>query len=176
MKSHRAFFVALCTLIGSCTPLAHAKPVGTLTCTGSTGQVKFNISYFTFGITAPTDIGSGSSGAGAGKVTFQPLEIHAALSTFSTLAVPASNGENFQTCNLTSTFNDGSQTQFEFKLVLISSLTAAASMPAQPNEPARYTDVKFAYGAVEVKSSSGADDGGTGGIPPGWNVIQNQNQ
>jgi len=160
--------LALC-----CPSIALARPVGTLSCTGSTSQVKFNVSYFDFGLTNPADSGSQSSGAGAGKVTFKPLEVHAALSTFASLAEAAANGTAFQSCTLTTTFNDGSQTEFEFRLLLISSLTAEASMPAQANEPARFTDVQFQYGAVEVKTTGGSDDGGTGPAS-GWNVITNQ--
>lgn len=154
MKISRGIFVALCVLAVFAASVAHAKPVGTLACTSSTGQVKFNVSYFTFGLETPLNIGSQSSGAGAGKVTFQAFEVHAALSTFSSLIEAASSGTAFQTCMLRTTFGDGSQADFEFKLIAISSLTAAASMPAQPGEPARYTDVKFEYGAVEVKSTS----------------------
>jgi hypothetical protein len=176
LKNCRGIFVALCALALSAASVAHAKPVGTLSCTSSTGQVKFNVSYFTFGVETPLNIGSQSSGAGAGKVTFQPLEVHAALSTFASLVEPAASGKAFQNCILRTTFNDGSEAEFEFKLIAIETLTASASMPAQPNEPARYTDVKFEYGQVEVRSVTGIDDGGTGSIiQGGWNQVQNQN-
>ena len=175
MKTVRGFAFA-CALLLSAASVASARPVGTLACTGSTGQIKFNVSFFTFGVEDPLNIGSQSSGAGAGKVTFQPLEVHAALSTFASLVGPATEGKDFQSCILTTAFGDGAQSEFEFKLVVISSLAAAASSPAQQGEPARYTDVKFEYGAVEVKSSGSGDDGGVSNIPPGWNRVQNQQQ
>ncbi len=165
----------LLVLALSCSSLALAKPVGTLSCTGSNSQVKFNVSYFDFGLTSPSDGGSQSGGAGAGKVTFKPLEVHAALSTFASLTEAAASGTAFQSCILTTSFNDGSQTQFEFRLAVISSLTAISSMPAQENEPARYTDVQFQYGAIEVKTNSGLDDGGTTPLPSGWNPGKNRN-
>lgn len=177
MKRLGIVSAAVCALTLSASS-AYAKPVGTLTCTSSSaGQVKFNVSYFNFGVQSAQNIGSQSSGAGAGKVTFHPLEVHASLSTFPSLMTPAASGSIFQSCLLDTTLNDGSQDEFEFKLVAIASLTAVASMPVQPNEPARYTDVNFEYGAIEVRSVSGSDDGGTGSpTGAGWNQVTNQNQ
>jgi len=177
MKRLGSFSVVVCALaIASAS--AYARPVGTLTCnSSSSGQLKFNVSFFNFGVQNTLDIGSQSSGAGAGKVTFQPLEVHASLSTFASLISPAANGSAFQTCLLNTTLSDGSQTEFEFKLVAIKSLNAVASMPAQANEPARYTDVNFEYGAIEVRSAGSGDDGGTGTTTTGgWNQVTNQNQ
>jgi hypothetical protein len=174
MKSRTAFFAGMCTLLLCLPSLAHAKTVGTLTCTASTGQVKFNVSFFTFGLVQTLNIGSQSSGAGAGKATFQPLEVHAALSTFSSLVEAAGAGTAFENCILTTSFNDGSTTEFEFKLVAIKQLTVVASMQAQTNEPAHYTDMQFEFGAVQVKNANGSDDGGTGTLPPGWDITTNQ--
>lgn len=176
MKCLGAFSLAVCALALSASA-AYARPVGTLTCTGSSGQLRFNVSYFNFGLQNALNIGSQSSGAGAGKVTFQPLEVHASLSTFSSLMSQAANGTPLQSCVLNTTVSDGSQAEFEFKLVVIASLNAVASMPAQSNEPARYTDVNFEYGAIEVRSSGSSDDGGTGSsTSSGWNQVTNQNQ
>jgi hypothetical protein len=177
MLSRRPLQAGVCALAACLSSLAFAKPVGTLTCASSAGQIKFNVSYFTFGLTQPLNIGSQSSGAGAGKVTFQPLEVHAALSTFGSLVDSASTGAAFQTCVLATKLGDGTQAEFEFKLVAIASLTASASRFPDREDTARYTDVQFEYGAVEVKSSGSEDDGGTGTtLPPGWNITTNQNQ
>jgi hypothetical protein len=177
MKLLGSFSAAVCALALS-SSLAYAKPVGTLTCSSSSaGQLKFNVSYFNFGVQNALDIGSQSSGAGAGKITFSPLEVHASLSTFASLMAPAASGATFQSCILNTTLSDGSRAEFEFKLLAIKSLDAVASMPAQANEPARYTDVNFIYGAIEVRSPGSADDGGTGAPNTGgWNQVTNQNQ
>jgi len=175
LKKHGLLALGIGAFALFCSSIASAKSVGTLSCTGSTSQIKFNVSFFDFGISAATDIGSQSGGAGAGKVTFKPLEVHAALSTFASLAEAAASGTAFQSCTLTTAFNDGSQTQFEFRPIVISSLTAVASMPAQEDEPARYTDVQFEYGAIQVKTNSGLDDGGTTPAPAGWNRLHNEN-
>jgi hypothetical protein len=177
MKRLGSFSIVACAL-ALASSAAYAKPVGTLTCSSSSsGQLKFNVSFFNFGLDNTLNIGSQSSGAGSGKVTFSPLEVHASLSTFATLMSAAANGSAFQSCLLNTTLSDGSQTEFEFKLVAIKSLNAVASMPAQANEPARYTDVNFEYGAIEVRSPGSADDGGTGTTTTGgWNIVTNQNQ
>lgn len=178
MKSRNAVLAGVCALALSAGPLAHAKPVGSFSCTGSSNAVSFNVSYFTFGLDQTLNIGSQSGGAGAGKVTFQPLELHAALTAFQPLVLPTAQGQPFDTCALVLNERDGSSTEFDFKLVAISSLTVEASSSAQDGNPAKYTEIKMAYGAVKVKSSGGADDGGTGGtLPPsGWNVVTNQQE
>jgi len=173
LKKTLYFALTLGALALCCSSFAFAKPVGTLSCTGANSQVKFNVSYFDFGLSTPTT-GSQSSGAGAGKVTFKPLEVHAALSAFSSLVDAAASGSSFQSCVLTTTFNDGSRAEFEFRLLLIASLTAQASMAAHGNEAERFTDVQFEYGAVEVKASNAIDDGGTTS-QSGWNDITNKN-
>jgi hypothetical protein len=176
MKSLGAFTIGACALALCASPLASAKPVGTLSCTAAkTGQFKFNISAFSFGAEVPVNIGSSGSGAGAGKVTLKPLEVHAALATFGSLLIPATDAEDISTCTLTTSFGDGSQTEFEFKNLVISSITAQASMPAQANEPSRYTDVIFVYESVLVKTTTSADDGGSTPAA-GWNVTANQRQ
>ncbi|MGB6193614.1 MAG: type VI secretion system tube protein Hcp [Terracidiphilus sp.] len=174
MKSRSSLLAAITTFALSAGSMASAKPVGSLSCTGSSSSVQFNVSYFTFGLTQSLNIGSQSGGAGAGKVTFQPLEVHAALTAFQPLVLPTAQGQHFQSCSLIVSDRDGSTTEFDFNEVAIESLTVAASSSAENGNPARYTDIQFEYGAVKVKSSGGADDGGTGGTPPaGWNQITN---
>ncbi len=174
LRSRSAFLAGACAVALSAGSLAYAKPVGSLSCTGSSSSVQFNVSYFTFGIEQTLNIGSQSSGAGAGKATFQPLEVHAALSAFQPLVLPTAEGQAFQSCALTVTQKDGTTTEFDFNLVAIKSLTVAASSSAEGGNPAQYTDVQFEFGAVKVKSSGGNDDGGTGGTPPvGWNITTN---
>jgi Type VI secretion system effector, Hcp len=172
MKSSHCLFCVSALAVLCAAQLAHATPVGSLTCSTATAESKFNVSYFSFGVETPATTGSSSSGAGAGKVTFKPFEVHAALSTFDTLFVPASSGTHIESCTLTTTFPDGAQATFVFRDVFIESLTAFATMTGNANDPARYTDVQFEYGSVEVKTAGGSDDGGTT-VPPGWNRITN---
>ena len=150
---------------------ANAAPVGSLSCASNAGDIKFNVSYFTFGVTETA--GSASSGAGAGKATFQPLEVHAALSTFSTLFLPAVQGVAMHNCMLTTAMTDGSTTTFEFKPVSIKMLTVVAERAGTTETPAQYIDVQFEYLDVLVKTTGGADDGGTSPATSGWNRITN---
>ncbi len=150
---------------------ANAAPVGSLSCTTSnSGDIKFNVSFFTFGLTQTANIGTGTSGGGAGKATYQPLEVHAALSTFAMLLVPAVQGSVMQNCMLTTAMPDGSTTTFEFKPVVIKVLTVVAERTGTTETPAQYTDVQFEYADVLVKTTGGTDDGG---ISPAvsWNRV-----
>ena len=149
---------------------ANAAPVGSLSCTTNTGDIKFNVSFFTFGLTQTLNIGTGTSGGGAGKATFQPLEVHAALSTFALLLVPAVQGSVMQNCTLTTSMPDGSTTTFEFKPVAIKALTVVAERTGTTETPAQYTDVEFDYLDVIVKTTSATDDGGTS-PPVSWTRI-----
>ena len=171
-KPSQCLFGLLASAVLCVAQSANAAPVGTLTCSTSTEEIKFNVSYFTFGIQTPTSIGSSSTGAGAGKATLQPLDVHAALSTFGSLVQAASTGEHIASCTLTTTLPDGAPATFGFKELAIQSLTAVASMTGNRTDPARFTDVQLVYAAVEVKGAGGTDDGGTT-VPPGWNVVTN---
>lgn len=153
---------------------AHAAVVGTLSCTGSTAVATFNVSAYTFGVTQTLNIGSQSTGAGAGKAQFQPLEVHASLAQFREFFLPAAEGRAFQTCTLTSTGAGKASVQFEFKLVAVKSLTVVGQNARTANqEAAAYTDIAFEYGSLDVKTSGGADDGGTDG---GWSIVTNTPQ
>lgn len=170
---------SLCTLTGLAgmailclAQTVHATPVGSLSCATSTQQITFNISYFSFGLSQALNIGSQSSGAGAGQATPQPLEVHAALSTFVQLAAAAADGASMQQCTLTTMLADGDRAEFLFKLVDISSITAFAERTGNWRTPAQYTDVQLKYMSVKVKRAGGSDDGGTTIAPyiaPGQN-------
>jgi hypothetical protein len=162
MKRFFSLLPGLAALAALC--LAHAAnaaPVGSLSCTTATGDFTFNVSYFTFGLTDTINIGSGSSGAGAGKITVQPLEVHAALSTFSMLIGPTRAGSEIRNCTLTTTMSDGSSTVFEFRPLVVKALTVVAEKSGARDTRIQYTDVQFEYLMVDVKTSGGADDGGS---------------
>lgn len=159
MKSSFTFFLGLAVLAALCLAQnANAAPVGSLSCTTTNGDLAFNVSYFTVGITVPPP---SSGGVGAGKPTFQPLEVHAALATFETLLTSTSSGTHFDNCTLTTTLSDGATGKFVFKTVEIKSLTAVAERTGSNETPARYTDIEFDYLQIEVSTSGGTDDGGT---------------
>ena len=79
MKFNRSTLLGLASLVLCGASAAHAA-VGQLSCTSNTSTVTANISFYDLGLSNALNIGSQSSGAGAGKVTFNPLEIHTAVS------------------------------------------------------------------------------------------------
>lgn len=148
---------------------ARAAAVGTFTCNAANGQASAKVSYYNIGITESTPIGSQSSGAGAGKVTFNPLVLHMSLAKFTSFS--ALVGTDISACTLTTNLADGESVEYDFKLVAIQSINAIARTPKTTGDlPARYTDISLEYGALQVKTSGGDDDGGTDG---GWNRITN---
>ena len=86
-----------------------AQPAGKVVCTTNQGSLAFNVSYFNLGISESS--ASSSSGAGAGKVTFQPLVVHAALSSFETLFGQTVSGGHFSSCTLTTPASNGDNVQ-----------------------------------------------------------------
>ena len=169
MKFNRSTLLGLASLVLCGASVAHAA-VGQLSCTSNTSTVTANISFYDLGLSNALNIGSQSSGAGAGKVTFNPLEIHTAVINFSQFFQAASNGGTFTSCTLTTKTN-GDTVEYKFSLVSIASLDAIARSPRTTGDkPASYLDVKLNYGAVEVKTANGTDDGGTEG---GWNRVTN---
>jgi hypothetical protein len=173
MKFNRSSkLLGLASLFLSGASIAHAA-VGQLSCTSNTSTITANLSFYDLGLSNTPNIGSQSSGAGAGKVTFNPLEIRTAVINFSQFFQAAQNGATFSSCTLTAK-NNGETVEYKFSLVAISSLDAIARSPRKAEDkPASYLDVKLAFGAVEVKTSTGTDDGGSAG---GWNIITNKNQ
>jgi hypothetical protein len=174
MKFNRSTLLGLASLTLLGTTIAHAA-VGQLSCTSNTATINANLSFYDLGLASTLSIGSQSpgAGAGAGKVTFNPLEIHTAVINFAPFFQAAQSGATFSSCTLSAKTN-GEAVEYKFSLVAISSLDAIASSPrTTEDKPASYLDVKLTFGAVEVKTSAGTDDGGSSG---GWNVVKNRNQ
>ncbi|HEX7158075.1 MAG TPA: hypothetical protein VF214_03615 [Edaphobacter sp.] len=176
MKAIGRTFLGLASLIFCGASAAHAA-VGQLSCTSNSVTITANLSFYDLGLSNTSSIGSQSTGAGAGKVTFSPLEIHTAVINFQQFLQVAERGTAFSSCTLT-TRTGGEAMEYKFSLVAISSLDAIARSPRdERDKPASYLDVKLMYGAVEVQTSTGTDDGGSEGSSTsgsGWNRVTNQ--
>ena len=147
----------------------HAAPVGTMTCNALPA---FNVSYYTFGVSSSVTISGTASGAGAGKPILSSLDIHTSLTQFTGLFSAALTGKDFTTCNLVVKGNDGSSVSFDFKDVIVSSVTVtAASGLKKDEEKAAFTDATLTYLGVRVVATSGGDDGGS--TPTGWDKANN---
>lgn len=143
-------------LVASLTALALSVPafgqavsVGTLTCGDAAQQVRMDVSYYNFA--SQVNLGSQSSGAGAGKVVFEPFEIHTSLGEFPVLEQLMNTGEHFNTCTLVTNGGKHERAMFEFALVAVASVSAVGEVPAREDAmPSQYTDVKFEYGAMKA--------------------------
>jgi Type VI secretion system effector, Hcp len=159
----------VCLILLSAASAASAVPVGQMSCTSSAQTLTFNISYFDLGVTQTVNIGSASGGAGAGKVTFQPLVVHTSFAPFQSLFAAVEAGSHFETCTLTTKNSTGEVIEFTLKIVAISQVDAIAQSPTADSARTAYTQVNFVYGSVQVTSpGSDADDGGSSPANDGW--------
>jgi type VI protein secretion system component Hcp len=171
MKFNRKMLLGLASLALWGASVAHAAVVGQLACASNTANITANISFYDLGLSNTLNIGSQSSGAGAGKVTFNPLEIHTAVVNFSQFFQHLASGGTFSSCTLVTRTN-GETVEYTFTLVGITSLDAIARSPhTEGDMPASYLDVKLNFGSVQVKTATGGDNGGLEG---GWNVVKNR--
>lgn len=151
--------------------------IAKLSCSSASSDIAVNISYYNIGITNALNIGSQSSGAGAGKVTFMPGVLHASLSNFDTFAKLASAGTSLGTCTLRATTRTGSTLELELALVVVKSAYAVVGEgdPGSNTRETAYTEVDIEYGGLRVKTSTGSDNGGTGSpTSGGWNRVTNK--
>jgi hypothetical protein len=121
-----------------------------LSCTSTSGSLTSNVSSYDIGLAQSSNIGSASTGAGAGKVTFNPIDIHVPLAEFSTFLPFVEDGRLFTTCTLSHTTGNRT-TEYEFKPVAISSLDAIGGSGADSN--VSYADLKLVFGQLLVQTS-----------------------
>ena len=157
MKVNCATILCLTVLL-ACGSSAASAAVAQLSCAATTGaMLTANVSYYDVGLTQPVGIGSGSSGAGAGKVTFNPLHIHTSLANFVAFFEAAATGAAFSACTLTSRVGVNGTIEYDFKLVAVSSVDAIGQdTHADQDGPAAYTDVKLVFGALQVHTPGNA--------------------
>jgi type VI protein secretion system component Hcp len=169
----RPFHTGLYSLLLGAAAVSHAaQPAGTLACTADTNNLSFNISFFEIGLASPSN--SATSGAGAGKVTLNPLVVHAALSTFPSLFESAVGGEHYTSCTLTTQASSGESIEFKLNNVMIQSVNAIASSATGQSPRYAFIRADLEFESVEVRTSGGADDGGVGPTTgSGWDIRQN---
>ena len=150
MKILTGLIAGLTTLVLCVPAFGQSVSVGTLTCGDAAQQVRMDVSYYNFGGQATLSLGSQSSGAGAGKETFPPLEIHTSLGEFPVLLQLTQMGQHFSTCTLVTNGDKHERAAFEFTLLAIKSLSAVGEAPAREDAtPSQYADVLFEYGAMK---------------------------
>jgi hypothetical protein len=142
---------------------AFASPLGTMTCTPAstsvTTSLSFNVSYYD--VSSAAVVASQSTGAGAGKVVFNPLTIDTALSNFQEFFAAAQAGETFSECVLNVRAANGTIVTYDFRTLSLSTVQAiAGSSAADGSRSSAYTEVLFQYGGLQVTTSRAVDDGG----------------
>ena len=140
----------------------------------SKGKI-FEVSSFSFDIAQTLNIGSASSGAGAGKVTFNPFSITRKVDKASpVLFQMACAGTAFESVVLAlrrSGATPGSGAiflRYDFKFVAVKTI----SWSYDPEAPAEI--VTFEYGGLQVRYAAQNPNGSlTTPVSGGWNRVKN---
>lgn len=135
----------------------------------------FEIDDFSFSVDQMLNIGSQSSGAGAGKINFNPFSIIRKIDKASpTFFQMACSGTAFQLVQLGLRKSAGGETsgqmflRFDFKLVAVKTIAWSHGDQA-PNE-----HVAFEYGGLQIRYNLQNPDGSMASvIAGGWNKVKN---
>lgn len=121
---------------------------------GSTG---FNLTVNSFEVGATASVSATGSGAGAGKVVYKPLDVHTSLGNFDAAFKSLQLGHAYPSCTLTTQAVYGETITFLFKSVIISSVDMIVEPGRSENARGSFTDVMFAYQAVQFTQVPGSD-------------------
>jgi type VI secretion system Hcp family effector len=135
----------------------------------------FEVEDYSFDIEQTLNIGSQSSGAGAGKVTFNPVSITRRIDKASpVLFQMACSGTAFESVALVLRKSAGASgagvafLKFTFKLVAVKTISYKRDVES-PNET-----VTFEYGGLVVEYWPQNPNGSLGPrVPGGWNRVKN---
>lgn len=138
------------------------------------GNTLLEISDYSFDVEQTLNIGSQSSGAGAGKITFNPFSITKKIDVLSPLLFQdCASGRPFEKLDLLIVKNAGNARPFVFlqytlKLVAVKTI-AYADSDQSPEE-----QVSFEYGGLQLRYSAQGSDGKRGEVlAAGWNRVRN---
>jgi len=139
------------------------------------GPAIFEVTDFSFDIEQTLNIGSATSGAGAGKVTFNPFSITRKIDKASpTFFQMACSGTAFQSVSLIFRKSGGGNTaglvylRFDFKLVAVKTISWSH------NDEGPEETITLEYGGLQVRYAQQKADGSL--MPPvagGWNRVNN---
>ncbi len=143
--------------------------------TMATGKNLFEIEDFSFDIEQTLNIGSQSTGAGAGKVTFNPFSINRKIDISSpTLFQMACSGTPFKQVTLWLRKSSGGQTSGQIFLVFNFKLVAVKTIAWSYDDESPKEAMTFEYGGLQVFYSQQKPDGSMlTPIPSGWNRVKN---
>ncbi len=135
----------------------------------------FEIEDFSFDIEQTLNIGSQSTGAGAGKVTFNPFSITRKIDILSaTLYEQACSGTPFQRVGLAARKSAGGETSGVTYLIFLFKLVAVKTMAYSYDDESPKETVTFEYGGLQMFYGK-QDPDGTVKLAQkgGWNRVKN---
>ncbi len=152
---------------------------------GESTQPRFvgaiEVMSYNWGLTNPATIGSAGSGAGAGKVKFNELNITKAFDKSSPLLMQyLEGGKHFTNITLTlrraGSINSKQQSQtfltYVFGEVFVTSISDAGN---SGGDEFPVESISFAMGSVQVKYTPQNANGSSGTpVTSGWNITKNQ--
>ncbi len=137
----------------------------------------FEVEDFSFDIEQVLSIGSQSTGAGAGKVTFNPFSITRKIDKASPEFFARScSGTSFQNVVLGARKSTGGETSGSIYLVFSFKLVAVKTMSWSYDDEAPKETVTFEYGGLFISYQQQDQNGKLGSLPKvekGWNRVQN---
>ena len=132
------------------------------------GRSLFQLTGFSAEATQTLNIGSQSTGAGAGKVTFDPLTLEYTQQNLTPLLFQMlASGKAFQSVDVLAYNPSGAlTTEYQFGLVAGKSLTIGSSGVATE---------QLEYGSEQIRNTTPAADGSLGTTTLGsWNIVTNK--
>jgi type VI secretion system secreted protein Hcp len=156
--------------------LSHATPtdIAAPFIAAGAGHI-FEIDDYSFDIEQTLNIGSQSTGAGAGKVTFNPFSITRKIDKASPLLFDMTcSGTPFETVGLGLTRSAGGATAIRFALSFTFKLVAVKTMAYAGGADLPKESVTFEYGGLQVRYAAQSASGAPGPVVTGgWNRVRN---
>src|SRR5882724_6153984 len=143
---------------------------------GFSNKGLFEVEDYSFDIEQTLGIGSQSTGAGAGKVTFNPFSITRKVDKSSPIFFQnACSGKAFKSVYLGMRKSAGNDATGAFFLVFQFKLVAVKTVGWAHDDEAPKETVTFEYGGLLVKYGQQNPNGQIAGvIPGGWNRVKNK--
>ncbi len=140
----------------------------------ATGKI-FEVENYSFDIEQTLNISSQSSGAGAGKITFNPFSISRKIDIASpTFFTMACNGTAFKTVTLGLRKSAGTDASGVFYLRFDFKLVAVKTLGWEHDDKSPKENVTFEYGGLQIRYTMQKPDGSFDKvIPAGWNKVKN---
>lgn len=135
----------------------------------------FEVEEYSFDVEQTLSIGSASTGAGAGKITFNPFSITRKVDKSSpTFFMNACSGKAFMNVYLGLRKSAGNQATGVFFLLFTFKLVAVKTLGWAHDDEAPKESVTFEYGGLQIRYGQQAAAGNISAVfPGGWNRVKN---